>query len=248
MAFKFNISIMLLAFLGATAASADSDVIYSEDRYLTVKSMEVREITTDDLGMNKFEVVSRKEINAQGLPNQNGGVDPVEKTGKIISVARDLVALGEDIYRLVIKGKPTNTTSYAPISVIPRINGENVDILDTETWKAPVKRTYEIVYENYYGMDVVTFRYSVIYSYGGSYDGRGAYLTAVQIIPEHTRTLFGYDFTATMKLGGIQNQGTKNSPIAAATILLEYTVSTVFVASNEVDSFFVTGNGGFKKL
>ncbi len=54
--------------------------------------------------------------------------------------------------------------------------------------------------------------------------------------------------TATMKLGGIQNQGTKAAPIAAATLLMEYTVSSIMVAQNQVDSFFVTGLGQFKKF
>lgn len=240
--------VLAMALGGAATLVQANDTAYSQEKYLTLKSMEVREISKDILNQNRIETISRKSFLIQGMPNVHGQVDPTERVGKVISVARDLVALGEDIYKLVIKGKPTNTTSYAAISVIPRVNGQPADILDTESWRAPVKRTYEAVYENLYGIDVVTFRYSVIYSYGGSYDGKGAYLTAVQIIPESVRTLFGFDMTATMKLGGIQNQGTKANPIAGATLLMEYTVSSVMVAQNQVDSFFVTGRGGFKKF
>jgi hypothetical protein len=251
MALSFNRYLMLFVITGIfSSVSVQANTDFSNDaNYLSIKNMEVREIHVGPLGINSYEVISEKDISyPQGLPDSSGRVDPTEKVGKVISVARDLVAFGEELYRLVIKGKPSNATTYAPISVIPRINGVNVDILDTDTWKAPVKRTYEVIYKNFYRMDVVTFRYSVMYSYGGSYDGKGAYLTAVQIIPESVRTMFGYDFTATMKLGGLQNQGTRANPIAAATILMEYTVSTVLVASNEVRSFFITGNGGFQKL
>ena len=241
--------VLALALGGAaTLVQAEDTTAYSQEKYLTLKSMEVREISKDILGQNRIETISRKSLLVQGMPNVYGMVDPTERVGKVISIARDIVALGEDVYKLVIKGKPTNTTSYAPISVIPRVNGQPADILDTESWRAPVKRTYEAVYENLYGIDVVTFRYSVIYSYGGSYEGKGQYLTAVQIIPETVRTLFGFDMTATMKLGGIQNQGTKAAPIAAATLLMEYTVSSIMVANNQVDSFFVTGRGQFKKF
>ncbi len=241
--------VLVMALGGAaTLVQAADTTGYSQEKYLTLKSMEVREISKDILGQNRIETISRKSLLVQGMPNVHGQVDPTERVGKVISVARDLVALGEDVYKLVIKGKPSNTTSYAPISVIPRVNGAPADILDTESWRAPVKRTYEVIYENLYGIDVVTFRYSVIYSYGGSYEGKGLYLTAVQIIPETVRTLFGFDMTATMKLGGIQNQGTKAAPIAAATLLMEYTVSSVMVAQNQVDSFFVTGRGQFKKF
>lgn len=232
----------------ATARAAADQSVYESQEYYRISNMRVEEVSKEILGSNKITTIHEKELNVAGVPNVAGQVDPTERVGKVISVARDLVALGEDIYRLVIKGKPTNQTSYAPISVIPRANGAAVDILDTENWRAPVKRTYQIVYENVYGIDVVTFRYSVIYSYGGSYNGKGAYLTAVQIIPESVRTLFGFDFTATMKLGGIQNQGTKVDPNAGATLLMEYTVSSIMNAQNQVDSFFVTGKGAFKKL
>ena len=240
--------VLAMALGGASTLVQANDSEYTQEKYLTLKSVEFREISSDILGQNRIETISRKSLLVQGMPNVYGQVDPTERVGKVISVSRDLVALGEDIYKLVIKGKPTNTTSYAPISVIPRVNGAVVDILDTESWRAPVKRTYEAVYENPYGMDVVTLRYSVIYSYGGSYNGKGQYLTAVQIIPESVRTLFGFDVTATMKLGGIQNQGTKAAPVAAATLLMEYTVSSIMVAQNQVDSFFITGRGQFKKF
>ncbi len=238
--------VLALALGGVTVARAADESVYEASKYYTIKKMSVSEVSRDILGNDKLSTLHEKEL-LVGVPNAAGQVDPTEKVGKVISVARDLVALGEDIYRLVIKGKPTNQSTYAPISVIPRVDGKAVDILDTENWRAPVKRTYQIVYENLYGIDVVTFRYSVIYSYGGSYDGKGAYLTAVQIIPETVRTLFGFDFTATMKLGGIINQGTKANPNAGATLLMEYTVSSVMVANNQVDTFFVNGRGGFKK-
>jgi hypothetical protein len=134
------------------------------------------------------------------------------------------------------------------ISLLSRVNREPADIFETEGWKAPVKKTYEIKYENLYGITVVHFKFSVIYSYNGSYNGKGAYLTAVQVVPEYVKSLFGWDFTATMRLGGIQNQGTKANPVAGATILIEYTTSSVLNVFQQVSSFFITGKGYFKLL
>jgi hypothetical protein len=171
----------------------------------------------------------------------------VENSGKVIQVARDLVALGEDIYKLVVKGRPVNSTQYAPISVIPKINNEPVDVMDTENWRLPVQKTFKISWQNLYGVEVVAFTFSVFYSYGGSYEGKGRYLTAVQIIPDKVTTLWGFDFSATMKLGGIQNNGSRANPVAAATVLLEYTVSNILNADNRVEKFHITGTGGFKK-
>jgi hypothetical protein len=132
--------------------------------------------------------------------------------------------------------------------VVPKIDGKPADIIETENWQMPKSVTYEIGYENGFGMDVVKFRYTVIYSYGGSYNGKGKYLTAVQIIPEQTSVMFGYDFRAVMKLGGIANHGTRDNPIAGATLLLEHEVKTIVKANLETYAFQVLGNGGFKKI
>jgi hypothetical protein len=242
MGLNLNKILFVTLLLGVTSVRADID-----KKHYTISKMKVSEVERVTLGQSQLKTLQERSITPEGLP-QDGQPSRTDKVGKVISVARDLVALGEDVYRLVIKGKPSNTSSYAPIRVIPRVNGAAVDMLDTEGWSAPVKRTYQIDYENLYGITVVSYRYSIIYSYNGSYDGKGAYLTAVQIVPENVRTLFGFDFTATMKLGGIQNQGTKAYPIAGATILMEYTVSSIMVANSQVDSYFITGRGGFKSL
>lgn len=232
--FKQILTICVLCGLMGTSLAQNQET-EKDNRYYTISEMEVRELIEES-------------TDSQTTLSSLYQTDPTAPVSRVIGVARDLVALGEDLYRLVIKGKPSNTTSYTPISVLPKVNGQVVDLLDTESWSVPVKRSYEVVYKNYYGMEVVTYKYSIIYSYNGKYDGRGAYLTSVQIIPEYVKTLFGYDFTATMKLGGIQNQGTKKNPIASATILIEYTASTFLMTNLEVSSFHINGKGHFRKL
>lgn len=233
--------------LGILLSLLFSNSIFAYDQlsFFKISRSRTSEISKTVLSEEKIDrLYLKSDFRVRDLP-KNGNPGTVDNTGKVISTAKDLVALGEDIYKLVIKGKPHNSTTYAPISVVPKENGEAVDILSTEYWSEPVSRTYETVYENLYGVDVVTFKFTVIYSYGGSYNGKGRYLTAVQIIPEQVRTLFGFDFTATMKLGGIQNHGTRENPIAGATLLLESTINSVMVAHTDVYIFHVTGAGGF---
>jgi hypothetical protein len=232
-----------LLILGAGSVSAKS--LSLEEKYLTTKKIQVFEIKTDVLNQETKHLVNESEAY---LLNETGQVDQFDKVGKVIATARDLVALGESIYNLVQKGKPTNTTSYAPISIIPKQNGVMVDILDVEGFTAPAARTYEIKYTNLFGMDTVVFRYTVMFSYNGSYNGRGAFITGAQIVPVTASTMFGYDFRANMKLGGIQNTGTKENPVAGATMLLEYEVKTVIKASLSVDSYYINGRGAFKAL
>jgi hypothetical protein len=243
-------SIKLLAIVGLLGVGQS----YGQDRdYLTVTSVKVTKIKQDIINQRISEVVFEKDLgqakllDLPGMPDKSGHVS-TEDVGKVISVTRELVALGEDIYRLVQKGKPVNTTTYAPISVLPKVNGQAVDIFETEGWRLPSKATYEITYKNVYGMEVVKYRYSIIFTYGGTYQGKGAYLTAAQIVPDSVETLWGYTFTASMSLGGIQNHGTKENPIAGAVLAMQYSVETVVKASLTTDMYHITGKGGFNSL
>lgn len=249
-----SIKLLLVMTLAMGIASANDQIIdeMNED-YLTLESVTVSRVTTDVLNQEMSEVLSENQIeqyslrDLPGMPNKSGQVT-MANVGQILSIGKDLVALGEGVYNLVQKGKPSNKTTYAPISVLPRVGGQFVDIFDTESWKMPSKTTYVITYKNLYGMEVVKFRYSVIFAYGGTYNGKGAYITAAQIIPESIMTSFGFDFSATMKMGGMANHGTKENPVAGVILSMQYTVETFLQASLETESYHITGKGGFKPL
>ncbi len=241
---------LLLIRLSAQAQSID----VNSSKYLTVGEVSVTEVPAVSI-KSSLPPAYLRDLNTYGsftdFPNFNNpgdSNDPSNRAGKVIANGRELVALGEDIYKLVIKGKPTNTTSYTPISVVPKVAGAPVDPMDMENFRMPIKKTFRAIFKNLYRQVVVEYQYSVIFASGGSYDGRGAYITAAQIVPERVNTMFGYDFTATMKLGGIQNSGSKLSPVAGATLLMEYSVNTILKASTSVDTFYITGTGAFRRL
>ncbi len=175
--------------------------------------------------------------------------DHIEQAGKVIAVAKDMVALGQAIYDLVQKGKPKNVTEYAPISVVPRdpTTKEYVDPFSLEGFSMPVQKVFtsKMIVG---GKPVVDFTYKVMYSYGGSYDGVGKYLTAVQIIPASITTKYGWDFSASMKLAGIMNNGTKANPIAGVMVAIKYTMNSWGTAYEKNDTLYITGAGGFKSF
>lgn len=244
--------ILLLGVLGMSQVHATDSSDEMNKKYLTITKMKVTRIEQDVFNQEISSVEKEKDIHADlstlpGMPDAAGLVAG-GKIGAIIAIGKELMALGESIYTLVQKGKPNVRTTYAPISVLPLVGKSPVDIFDTENWKAPRKFSYNISYENGFGMEVVNFRYDVVYAYGGSYNGRGAYLTAAQIIPVRVNTSFGFDFSATMKLNGLQNHGTKESPVAGAILTMQHEISTVMQSSLESSTFHIMGNGGFKKL
>lgn len=241
---KLTFISMLLA-TSAAFAAPHAPTEYEKSFY-TITTVELVEIKRDRLNQLVNEQLFEEVLAPQEL-HQVITPDPIDQGGRIISVARDLVALGEDVYNLVTKGKPSVVTKYDPLSVVPKVDGKPVDLMDTEEWKFPTKRSFALFYKNKLGMKVIDFKFDVMWSYGGKYNGKGAYITGAQIIPAASAK-FGFDFTATMKVGGIQNAGKRDNPIAVASLLLEHSVSNILNARSMTHIFVIDGLGRFKRL
>lgn len=173
------------------------------------------------------------------------GRTTLENTRQVIQTAKDFVALGEAIYTLVQKGKPSNVTNYEAISVVPKdqTTGEYVDPFDMEGFTIPEERNFSVSIKNGSGAEVVKFNYTLVYSFGGSYNGTGHYLSNVMIIPKSIKTTHGWDFNATMSLSGIMNHGSRTNPVAGALVAIKYQMNSWRAAFERNDTIHVTGKG-----
>jgi hypothetical protein len=176
--------------------------------------------------------------------------DKVDNAGKVIAVAKDLVALGEDIYKLVQKGKPTNTTDFAPIAIVPRdpVSKEVVSPFDMENCSMPATKKYVTTIKNSNGGEAVRFEYMVVFTYGCSYNGNGKFIQSAMVQPVSVKTTYGWDFSASMKLGSILNYGSKNQPVAGAMITLKYSMNSWHTAFERNDTIHMTAKGDIQNL
>lgn len=227
----------LLLTLGT--AQAKVDAAYQ------VKSIEIVDITERRPTKPIDNMVDDEPTPSETTPPPT---DRIEQTGRIISTAKDVVALGEAIYELINKGRPKITTTYAPISVIPKdpTTKEVVDFADMEGFSMPVEKRFLAKVKNMANQEVVNFEYRLMYSYGGSYNGKGKYLTGVIIIPGNIRAKKGWNIDSSMSLSGIMNHGTKENPVAGAIITIKYSLSSMFSAFERNDTIHITGNGEMK--
>ena len=172
---------------------------------------------------------------------QTGQLGP----GEIIALANELIALGEKVYTLVQKGKPTIAVDYAPIQVVPKDpkTSSYVDSFDITNTSDPVKKRFVASIKNFLNSEVVRFEYMVVFSYGGSWNGKGKYIQNAMIIPVGVTVGYGYDFTATMKLQGITNKGTAADPIATALMTMNYTIKGWGKSINNNQVVHITGLG-----
>lgn len=183
-------------------------------------------------------------------PEPKPEVDKIERAGKIIATAKEFVALGEAVYELVKKGKPNNVTTYAPVSVVPT-NPETkqpVDVFDLEGFGIPTQKKFTAKLTNGAGLVVISFDYMVVYSYGGSYNGKGKWISSASIIPVAVRTSFGWDFNAEMKVSGIMNHGSKADPVAGLILTVKYSMKSWSSAYERNDTIHMTGKGDFKNF
>jgi hypothetical protein len=82
-----------------------------------------------------------------------------------------------------------------------------------------------------------------MYSSGGSYNGKGKYLTGITIVPGNIQATRGWIIDSSMKLGGIMNHGTRENPIVGAIITIKYQISNMGKATERNDTIHIRGDG-----
>lgn len=156
-----------------------------------------------------------------------------------------LVKVGAEVWKVVESNRPVVNLDVEQVSVLPT---ENQKWTELTGWKAPEHRTYEIVYKNFIGFPVATFKFRVLYTHGGRYNNKGQYLTHVTVVPDTVAVGWGFDFNAVAKVPSIVNMGTRDNRLAGAEIYVEWRVKSVTTEVRQSASFFVGGDGRFQDM
>ena len=229
-------SLLISAFVNHAQASYEAIDPYFQISDITVEVLDSSE------EMTYGEPIQYKKNYVELRPNT--------EIGDVIAIAREIIAFGKEIYKIVEAGKPVINTTYAPISVLPLETkyGKEITPMNLSSWKAPKFVKFKVTYKNGYNQQVVDFTYNINMSYGGKFDGKGAYITNAQIVPENINVVWGYTFNAKMSLVGLTNTGTDEEPIAGATLVLSYSVSTLIKEDRNNMTIFIGGDGVIQQM
>ncbi len=245
--------------------------VFGQEKFtLKTESVDDSSLITSDFGLNNTGGVNGGADSANtarqnpdtsrtgrlgGVSGGAGGGDRpptnrrinVENVREVIGVAKDIIALGKEIYELVIKGRPVNVGEFSPISVVPRdpMTKEALDPFELEMCSLPVEKTFVTTIQNG-GREVVKFAYQVVFVYGCSYNGRGKFIQRAIIQPLTTKVAYGVEFSANLKLSGIMNHGTKDDPVVGAMLTLQYKMNTLSQAFEKNDTIYLSGKGEIK--
>lgn len=259
--------------LKETLLTANKEAI--EDPYFQIKSRSVKELSDEEVMefIHENPAIGVKVLNIPNIPPKppelnpgngaNSGVKEAAGAGgastpsptptgmldSVIMVVDKLIAIGQKIIPTIEKGKAVVTnTSMAAVSVLPRLETIDPVVHDMGNWSIPVTKHYQISYKNGLGREVVSFVYSVTYQYGGTYGGKGQYLTGIRASARNINIAWGFDLDASSQLVQISNIGTTEDVIAAATIEISYTVKNWTRTITAVKAFFIAGDNRLYKL
>jgi hypothetical protein len=151
-----------------------------------------------------------------------------------------LVNFGKQFWALLEGNRPIVSFSHPSASALPSGITSWDQMAD---WKAPRSELFEVEYTNGIGMHVVRFHYRLNYTYGGTVQGKGAYLTQIQVLPEDLKVLSGFTLNAQVEVPSITNAGTSEHPIAAAQVVVQWSIDTILSHVEASQMHYVRGDG-----
>lgn len=157
----------------------------------------------------------------------------------------EVVNLGLKLWSLVQANRPVSSFQGETANALPTGVGRWDQLAG---WQIPRSRIYRLAYQNLYGMTVVDFTYRVLFSYGGSAAGRGAYLAQIKVLPADLSVAWGYTFAAKGAVPSVLNTGTELNPVAGAEIQVNWSVDTVLKHTEGTSSYFARGDGQLTDL
>ena len=168
--------------------------------------------------------------------HMRGGRNPME-------IIKAIITIGERAWDLVVQGKPVIRSSHQPISVLPQVEGRDLVPMDLENWSLPKAKTFSFVAKTRSGKEYVNFKYSVHFTYGGSYKGQGKFLAGVDITPINIKLGWGKKLDSHTRLLEVVNHGTKENPLVSALMSITYTIKSMTKTTRMTENYQVVADG-----
>jgi len=227
--------------IGSSGLNAQSLDI---EKYFTVSDVDLYEVVDgNEMFVDRQPVPAPTDEPGPTVPpEKGGGTTPTPTTGTSLG---DIIQLGTKIWEIIEKNRPVVTQNYSAVSAVP-VGVKTWDEL--ENWSEPTIKIYKLVYKNVYKMKVVEFEYRVAFTPNGTYNGKGKYLSRVEVEPKTLNVAWGYKFNASGMVLNVTNAGTKDSPLAAMELNLNWSVDSVLKHMGQSVRYYIRGDGLFKNL
>lgn len=172
---------------------------------------------------------------------------PSTGPGDDLVLIDQIINLGQKIWAIIEKNKPVVEVKNSYATALPK---GITNWGELEGWSQPKGTVYTLTANNAYGTRVINVRFQVLRTYGGSYNGKGKFLTAVTVEPLLVEVLWGYQFNLTAEVPdtSVINVGTSADPVAAMMPTLKWQIKTVLKDSQGKSLFYLQGDGLYKEV
>ena len=154
---------------------------------------------------------------------------------------------GRKMWKIIVDNKPVVDVRTQYATALPEgVKGW----ASMSGWQPPKGVICALTAKNVYGVTVLNVRYQVLRTYGGSYKGKGKYLTAVTVEPLLVEVAWGYKYTmeASVPDTSIVNVGTTENPLAAMMAQLSWRIQTAVKDSQVKDLYLLQGDGALREI
>lgn len=187
-----------------------------------------QELKIDDEGITHFveEIKTPLEIRSQALRVQpwNSRREDVEGEIDRAHVILDkIINFGKKVWSVIESGRPVVNVRQQYANALP----EGVRSDELEKFSPLQFRSYRRHGVNTYGVTVYDVTYTLVHRYGGQYQGRGAYLDNVTVLPQEVQVLWGYTLNFSVENVSTVNLGDRENPIASIAMETSFEVKTV---------------------
>lgn len=165
---------------------------------------------------------------------------PIHSNGPDASGITDIINIGFKIWQIIEANKPVVNIAMPRASALP-IGFK--DWSEMESWSDIQVREYQVSYYNVYKMEVVRMNVFVTYSYGGTYNGRGSYISQVGVFLKDLSVSWGFTVNASTEVARTVNVGTRENPQALMEMNFTWSVSSIMKQIHEGLNFSIQGNG-----
>lgn len=207
--------------------------------FFTVNQIHVRELDSQEID-RQYPWLSMPMEYANDCSQQTSTTELNPLDGDTGIGWSQIIAVGQKIWKIIQDNKPVVTTKMPVAHALPK--GLKC-WTDLDHWQPPKSAVFEITYTNLLNIDVVNFKFRMIYTSGGGHNGIGQYLANVAATPVQLDVLWGYTFDANVAIGQAINLGSADNPIAGLELTINWDVSTVLKNSRSSVDFFARGDG-----
>jgi len=145
-----------------------------------------------------------------------------EELDAVEVVLDKVINLGKKMWGVIEAGRPVVNVQSQFANALP----VGVRASDLENFSDLQFQSFRLQGVNYFGATVYDVVYTLVHRYGGSYQGRGAYLESVTVLPQRVEVLWGYNVDFKVERVSTVNTGSAENPIASLALETAFRVST----------------------